>query len=80
MEFSIANYLQNRAQLLFQDIQINQIIKLEIWNKACLIIKRNFSYGKLITHRYKLEDIQQGFEDSINRTEGYIKGIITLIN
>ena len=36
-----------------------------------------FPMEKLITHRYKLEDIQQGFEDSINRAEGYIKGIIT---
>jgi len=31
---------------------------------------------KLVTHRYKLEEINNAFEDSLNRSPGYIKGVI----
>jgi threonine dehydrogenase-like Zn-dependent dehydrogenase len=31
---------------------------------------------KLVTHRYKLEDIGKAFEDNVGRTPGYIKGVI----
>jgi threonine dehydrogenase-like Zn-dependent dehydrogenase len=31
---------------------------------------------KLVTHKYKLEDIGKAFEDNLNRTPGYIKGAV----
>jgi threonine dehydrogenase-like Zn-dependent dehydrogenase len=31
---------------------------------------------KLVTHRYRLEDIGQAFEDNLSRKPGYIKGVV----
>ncbi len=31
---------------------------------------------ELVTHRYSLEDIDKAFQDNLNRTPGYIKGVI----
>ncbi|MFC2015102.1 zinc-binding dehydrogenase [Chloroflexota bacterium] len=31
---------------------------------------------KLVTHKYKLEEIGQAFEDNLGRTPGYIKGVV----
>jgi len=31
---------------------------------------------KLVTHRYKLEDIDRAFRDNLDRTPGYIKGVV----
>ncbi len=35
-----------------------------------------YPMDKLVTHRYKLEDIGQAFEDNLNRVPGYIKGVV----
>jgi threonine dehydrogenase-like Zn-dependent dehydrogenase len=35
-----------------------------------------FPMEKLVTHKYKLEDISQAFEANLSRTPGYIKGVI----
>ena len=35
-----------------------------------------FPMDKLVTHKYKLEDINQAFEDNLGRTPGYIKGVV----
>jgi Zn-dependent alcohol dehydrogenase len=31
---------------------------------------------KLVTRKYKLEDIGRAFEDNLGRTPGYIKGVV----
>lgn len=31
---------------------------------------------KLVTHRYKIEEIDKAFQDNIGRTPGYIKGVV----
>ena len=31
---------------------------------------------KLITHKYKLEDIGQAFDANLSGTPGYIKGVV----
>ena len=31
---------------------------------------------KLVTHKYKLEDIGQAFEANLGTTPGYIKGVV----
>ena len=35
-----------------------------------------YPMNELVTHRYKLEDIDQAFQDNLNRTPGYIKGVV----
>ena len=35
-----------------------------------------YPMDELVTHRYKLEDIDQAFQDNLNRVPGYIKGVI----
>jgi len=40
------------------------------------IQKGIYPMEKLITHKYKLEDIGKAFEDNIGRTRGYIKGVV----
>jgi L-iditol 2-dehydrogenase len=35
-----------------------------------------YPMGKLVTHRYKLEEIGKAFEDNLGRTPGYIKGVV----
>jgi threonine dehydrogenase-like Zn-dependent dehydrogenase len=35
-----------------------------------------YPMNKLVTHKYKLEDIGQAFNDNLKRTPGYIKGVI----
>jgi threonine dehydrogenase-like Zn-dependent dehydrogenase len=35
-----------------------------------------YPMDKLVTHKYKLEDIGKAFEDNLGRTPGYIKGVV----
>jgi threonine dehydrogenase-like Zn-dependent dehydrogenase len=35
-----------------------------------------FPMDKLVTHKYKLEDVDKAFRDNLNRAPGYIKGVI----
>jgi threonine dehydrogenase-like Zn-dependent dehydrogenase len=35
-----------------------------------------FPMSKLVTHRYRLEEIGQAFEDNLKRTSGFIKGVV----
>jgi threonine dehydrogenase-like Zn-dependent dehydrogenase len=35
-----------------------------------------YPMDRLITHTYKLDDIAQAFEDNLNMTPGYIKGVV----
>ncbi len=45
--------------------------------RALWAIKQGiFPMNKLVTHRYKLADIDKAFQDNLNRTPGYIKGVV----
>lgn len=47
--------------------------------KAMSLLEKNiFPMEDIITHRYKLEDIQTAFEELLNRPDGYVKGIIKI--
>jgi threonine dehydrogenase-like Zn-dependent dehydrogenase len=35
-----------------------------------------YPMDRLVTHKYKLEDIGQAFEDNLGMTPGYIKGVV----
>ncbi len=46
-------------------------------HKAMSLLEKNiFPMDDIITHQYKLEEIQTAFEELLNRPEGYVKGII----
>jgi threonine dehydrogenase-like Zn-dependent dehydrogenase len=46
-------------------------------SRAMWALKKGiFPMDKLVTHRYKLEDIGRAFEDNLSRKPGYIKGVI----
>jgi len=40
------------------------------------IQKGIYPMEKLVTHKYKLEEIGKAFEDNLGRTKGYIKGVV----
>jgi len=40
------------------------------------IQKGIYPMDKLVTHKYKLEEIGKAFEDNLGRTRGYIKGVV----
>lgn len=47
-------------------------LKRAIW----ALEKGIFPMHELVTHTYKLEEIDRAFQDNLNRTPGYIKGVI----
>ncbi|MFC1949596.1 zinc-binding dehydrogenase [Chloroflexota bacterium] len=53
-------------------IETEAILPRVLW----AIQKGIYPMEKLVTHKYKLEDIGKGFEDNLNRTKGYIKGVV----
>ena len=59
-----------------QGIGLSVDPKSELKRAMWALEKGIYPMGKLITHKYKLEDIDRAFEDNIGRTRGYIKGVI----
>ena len=40
------------------------------------IQKGIYPMAKLVTHKYKLSETEKAFNDNLNRTKGYIKGVV----
>jgi threonine dehydrogenase-like Zn-dependent dehydrogenase len=59
-----------------QGIGMSTNYQSELERALWAVQKGIFPMKKLITHKYKLEDINKAFEDNVNRTPGYIKGVI----
>jgi len=59
-----------------QGIGMSTDYQSELHRALWAVQKGIFPMKKLVTHKYKLEDIQKAFEDNVNRTPGYIKGVI----
>ncbi len=59
-----------------QGIGMSTNYQSELQRALWAVQKGIFPMKKLITHKYKLEDIGKAFEDNVNRTPGYIKGVI----
>lgn len=59
-----------------QGIGMSTNYQSELQRAMWAVQKGIFPMKKLVTHKYKLEDIQKAFEDNVNRTPGYIKGVI----
>lgn len=59
-----------------QGIGMSTDYQSELQRALWAVQKGIFPMKKLVTHKYKLDDIQKAFEDNVNRTPGYIKGVI----
>jgi threonine dehydrogenase-like Zn-dependent dehydrogenase len=59
-----------------QGIGMSTDYQSELTRAIWALQKGIYPMEKLVTHRYKLEDIGRAFEDNLNRTPGYIKGVV----
>jgi threonine dehydrogenase-like Zn-dependent dehydrogenase len=59
-----------------QGIGMSTNYQSELQRALWAVQKGTFPMPKLVTHKYKLEDIGKAFEDNVNRTPGYIKGVV----
>ena len=50
--------------------------KSELTRAMWAIKKGIFPMNKLVTHKYKLSEINKAFEDNLGRTPGYLKGAV----
>jgi threonine dehydrogenase-like Zn-dependent dehydrogenase len=48
----------------------------ELTRSLWAIQKGIYPMKRLVTHKYRLEDIGKAFEDNLGRTKGYIKGVV----
>jgi len=78
MPFTIGNYLQNRAPVIIPAYPNQSLDKRQDLDRAMWALGEGvFPMERLITHRYALESVGQGYADSIARIPGYIKGMVT---
>ena len=59
-----------------QGIGMSTDYQSELQRAIWAVQKGIFPMKKLVTHRYKLEDIDKAFQDNLKRTPGYIKGVV----
>ena len=59
-----------------QGIGLSTDYQSELTRALWAIQKGIFPMSKLVTHRYRLQEIGQAFEDNLKRTAGYIKGVV----
>ena len=59
-----------------QGIGMSTDFQSELVRAMWAVKKGVFPMEKLVTHKYKLEDIDKAFQDNVNRTPGFIKGVI----
>ena len=59
-----------------QGIGMSTDYQSELRRAIWAVQKGIFPMEKLVTHRYKLEDIDKAFQDNLKRTPGYIKGVV----
>jgi len=77
MPITIGNYMQNRAPILvpaYPNHSLNKIddVKRGLW----ALSKGIFPMEQLITHRFKLSELNQAMEIARTRSNDYIKGIV----
>lgn len=61
-----------------QGIGMSTNYKSELERAMWGLKKGIYPMDKLVTHKYKLEDIGKAFEDNLNMTPGYIKGVVMM--
>lgn len=77
MPITIGNYLQNRAPILIPAYPNQSLNKQHDLDRAMWALSNDiFPMEELITHRYDLSTVGKGYQESISRTDNFIKGIV----
>ena len=74
--YELFNWIKSPIIYSPQGIGMSVDYKSELRRAMWALQKGIYPMEKLVTHRYKLEDINKAFRDNLDRTPGYIKGVI----
>jgi threonine dehydrogenase-like Zn-dependent dehydrogenase len=74
--YELFNWIKSPIIYSPQGIGMSTDYQSELTRAMWALQKGIYPMDKLVTHRYKLEDIGQAFEDNLNRKPGYIKGVV----
>jgi L-iditol 2-dehydrogenase len=74
--YELFNWIKSPIIYSPQGIGMSTDYQSELRRAMWAVQKGIFPMKKLITHRYKLEEIDKAFQDNLKRTPGYIKGVI----
>ena len=74
--YELFNWIKSPIIYSPQGIGMSTDYQSELRRAMWALEKGVFPMHKLVTHRYKLQDIGQAFEDNLRRTAGYIKGVV----
>jgi alcohol dehydrogenase len=74
--YELFNWIKSPIIYSPQGIGMSTDYQSELKRAMWALQKGIYPMNKLVTHRYKLENIDQAFQDNLKRTSGYIKGVI----
>jgi L-iditol 2-dehydrogenase len=74
--YELFNWIKSPIIYSPQGIGMSTNYQSELRRAMWALQKGIYPMSKLVTHRYRLEDISRAFEDNLKRTSGYIKGVI----
>jgi L-iditol 2-dehydrogenase len=74
--YELFNWIKSPIIYSPQGIGMSTDYQSELKRAMWALEKGVFPMKKLVTHKYKLEDIDNAFQDNLKRTPGYIKGVI----
>jgi threonine dehydrogenase-like Zn-dependent dehydrogenase len=74
--YELFNWIKSPIIYSPQGIGMSTDYQSELRRAIWALQKGIYPMDKLVTHKYKLEDIGQAFNDNLKRTSGYIKGVI----
>jgi L-iditol 2-dehydrogenase len=77
MPITVGNYLQNRAPILVVAYPNQSLTQIDDVRRGLWALSRGiFPMDQLVTHRFKLSDLNEAMEVVRARKDGYIKGIV----
>ncbi len=74
--YELHNWIKSPIIYSPQGIGMSTDYQSELQRAMWALQKGIYPMDKLVTHKYKLEDIGRAFEDNLRRRSGYIKGVI----
>ncbi len=74
--YELFNWIKSPIIYSPQGIGMSTDYQSELVRAMWALKKGVFPMKKLVTHKYKLEDIDKAFQDNLKRTPGYIKGVV----
>jgi len=79
MPFTIGNYLQNRAPIVVPAYPNQSYSKHHDLQRAMWALGQGFfPVERLVTHRFSIYEVGEGYELALSRECGYLKGIVNL--